>query len=119
MSSHTFHPSHRETFLEELQELAQELKCHGHMQGTPALPKAKKSTLSLNQILRIQLMMHPVDRMKLSLELGANPNYKAHNKSQLDVATAYAKLYGDPEMVNLLEEYGATLPKKNRAKKST
>ncbi|MBS0285772.1 MAG: hypothetical protein JSR17_00225 [Proteobacteria bacterium] len=121
MTNPTFQPSHRKPLFDALTDLAKEMKCYGPQKGSPALPSSPSGTLSLNKILRIQMMFADVERMRLTLELGANPKYrdKVRHYSPLQVAHAYAKLYGDNQMIDLLKEYGATVaPKKNRNKKS-
>lgn len=112
-----FKPSLRQPLLQKLRDEVKEMGFYGKIEGNPALPECKHA-LSLNKIARIQIMMNATEEARLSLELGANPNYTARDISQLQLAKAFAAHYGE-DMVQQLKEYGATHKhKKTSPKKS-
>ena len=93
----------KEVFLEEATALAEKLHCQGNIPGEPKLPQAESDKLTLDQILRIQVMLGFVDRAIHTLELGADPSHTINNISLLQLA----KAYGYKPMEELLESYGA------------
>ncbi|MBS0289131.1 MAG: hypothetical protein JSS07_03710 [Proteobacteria bacterium] len=113
-----FHPSSRIPYIEALTEMAEELACQGSIISEPSLPKTK-STLGIDQILWIQVMMGDEEGMKLTLELGADPNFRHKGTHILNLAQAYQTYYGH-NGIHLLESYGAKLPlRKTHQKKSS
>ncbi len=115
--SQSFHPSSRQPFIEALIEMTKKLDMRGPTKGEPALPKSKK--IGLNNILWNQIMMmEDPERVRLTLELGANPNYRSNGKSVLEFAKALRKLYGSDKIVDLLESYGARATHKKRINKN-
>jgi hypothetical protein len=115
----TFHPSSRLPYIEALTKVAADLNCRGKIVGEPPLPKAK-TKFGLNEILWNQVMMGDKEGVRLSLELGADVNYRAKGKSLFQLAIAFENLYGN-EIVNMLKEYGAepTPPKKRGPTKTS
>ncbi len=115
--SHSFNPSSRQPFIEALIEMTNRLDMRGPTKGEPSLPKAKK--IGLNNILWNQIMMmEETSRVRLTLELGANANFRSKGKSVLELAKALRKLYGSNEIVELLESYGAKATHKKRIGKN-
>ncbi|MBN9288800.1 MAG: hypothetical protein BGO43_01355 [Gammaproteobacteria bacterium 39-13] len=113
-----FHPSKREPLLNALAKLANELGCQGKIEGEPPFSKAKNK-FGLNEILWNQVMMGDKEGVPLSLELGADPNYRVKGKTVLQLAKAMIDIYGSHDIVDALEAYGAVDKPKKRATKSS
>ncbi len=70
--------------------------------------KRKQLKLSLNEILRLQVMMQDKEGVQLSLQLGADPSYSRNRISLLKLANAFR----NEDIAEALQKFGARLEKR-------
>ena len=107
----------RESFNQALTQYAQDKGFWGEVAGNlKLLEKEQGHKISLEQILRIQIMMgDSPQRVKFTLELGADPQDEKNGISLYDLVNAYTHYYSrkhHKELIELLEQYGASLKSK-------